>query len=55
MKINVGSTNVIKIAGVKDTIALYPDIFPNPEVCGIDVVTDLYHHPKNLDETAQAP
>ena len=51
MKINVGSKNQTKINGVKEAVALYPNLFKNPEVCGIDVNVELYGHPKNLEET----
>ncbi len=51
MKINVGSKNKTKVQAVKDAIELYPKLFPNPEITGIDVVTDLFGHPKTLKET----
>ena len=51
MKITVGSKNKTKVAAVRDAVALYPNLFPKPEVIGLDVKVDLYGHPKNLDET----
>lgn len=51
MKINVGSKNQTKITAVQDTIRLYPNLFSNPEIMGIDVNIELYGHPKNIQET----
>jgi len=51
MKINVGSKNAIKIKSVEDTFALYPHLFPELEVVGVDVNVELYGHPKSLSET----
>ncbi len=51
MKINLGSKNKTKIQSVVDAIALYPNLFPDAEVVGMDVVVDLFGHPKNLEET----
>ncbi len=51
MKINVGSKNKIKIQAVKDAVALYPKIFPNAEVVGVDVNVEQFGHPKNAKET----
>ncbi len=53
MKINVGSQNKTKVQSVKDTLLLYPDLFPNPEVTGLEVNVDLFGHPKNLQETTK--
>ena len=53
MKIHVGSQNKIKIQAVREAVALYPNLFPEPEVEGIDVNVDTFGHPKNLDETVQ--
>lgn len=53
MKINVGSKNKTKIQAVLDAVKLYPNLFPNPEVIGIDVNVDLFGHPKNLEENIQ--
>ncbi len=51
MRINVGSKNQTKIAGVQNAIALYPKLFPDAEVIGVDIPIELYGHPKNLTET----
>jgi inosine/xanthosine triphosphatase len=51
MKINVGSQNKGKVAAVRDTVALYPNLFPDAEVTGVDVQVELYGHPKNIEET----
>jgi len=51
MKINVGSKNQTKIAAVRDAALLYPNLFPDPEITGIDVHIELYGHPKNIEET----
>jgi len=51
MKINVGSKNQTKITAVKDAVKLYPDLFSNPEIIGVDASVDLYGHPKSLEET----
>ncbi len=53
MKINVGSKNQLKINTVKETLDLYPELFPTPEIEGVDVVTDLFGHPKNLKESVE--
>ncbi|HEX7041643.1 MAG TPA: inosine/xanthosine triphosphatase [Patescibacteria group bacterium] len=51
MKINVGSTNKTKIKAVRETLILYPKLFPNPEILGINVDVPEFGHPKNLKET----
>lgn len=53
MKINVGSKNPVKIAGVRDAVNLYPSIFPDAEVVGVEVGNAEFGHPKNLAETIQ--
>jgi len=53
MKVTVGSKNALKIQAVKDTLALYPKLFPKPEVICIDVNVALYGHPKSLKETVE--
>lgn len=50
MKIGVGSKNKTKIQAVKDAVALYPKLFPNAEVIGVDVNIEVFGHPKNLQE-----
>lgn len=53
MRINVGSKNQTKVKAVQDTIKLYPTLFKNPEIVGIDVNVPLFGHPKNIKETIQ--
>ena len=53
MKINVGSKNITKVAGVRDAVALYPNLFTNPDVVGIDVQVAEFGHPKNINETIE--
>ncbi len=51
MKINVGSQDKTKVQAVKEAVELYPDLFKQPEIIGVDVVTDVLGHPKNLKES----
>lgn len=51
MKITVGSKNKTKVTSVRDAVLMYPHLFPNPEVVGIDVQVDVYGHPKSIEET----
>ncbi|KKR50642.1 MAG: hypothetical protein UT84_C0009G0029 [Candidatus Curtissbacteria bacterium GW2011_GWA1_40_16] len=51
MKINVGSKNQTKIQAVKDAVILYPNLFPKPQIIGIDVNVELFGHPKSIKET----
>lgn len=53
MKLNIGSKNQTKIQAVKDAVALYPKLFPTPEIIGMDVNIELYGHPKNIKETVK--
>jgi inosine/xanthosine triphosphatase len=53
MNISVGSKNVTKVKAVQDTVALYPVLFPEPLVTGMDVEVGLFHHPKNIEETVR--
>jgi inosine/xanthosine triphosphatase len=53
MKIHVGSQNQTKIQAVHDAVTLYPKLFPNPQITGINVRIELFGHPKNLDETIE--
>jgi len=51
MKIGVGSKNKTKIAAVRDAVTLYPNLFPEAEVIGMDVAVEEFGHPKNIAET----
>lgn len=53
MKIKVGSKNKLKIGAVMDAVNLYPDLFPNPDISGVDVTVEQFGHPKNLKETVE--
>jgi inosine/xanthosine triphosphatase len=50
MKVNVGSQNQTKLDAVKDAIKLYPNVFSDSEVSGIDVKLEEFGHPKSLEE-----
>jgi inosine/xanthosine triphosphatase len=52
MNIKVGSKNQTKIQAVKDALLLYPGLFPDPNIIGVDVNIDLFGHPKSLKETS---
>lgn len=51
MKVGVGSKNKTKIAAVQDVVNLYPILFPNAEVVGVDVNIEEFGHPKDIDHT----
>lgn len=53
MKISVGSKNATKVMAVKDAASLYPNLFTDPEIVGVDVKVELYGHPKNIAETME--
>ena len=53
MKINVGSKNRTKLTSVSDAVNLYPKLFPNPEIVGVDVEVELFGHPKDLKSTIE--
>jgi inosine/xanthosine triphosphatase len=53
MKINVGSKNQPKVQAVTDAVKLYPNLFPNPEVVGVEVNVETFGHPKTLAETVE--
>src|SRR3989344_3452838 len=53
MRINVGSKNQTKVQAVEEAVALYPNLFSNPEVTGVDIELELYGHPKNIKETVE--
>ena len=52
MKINVGSTNQIKVDAVKEKILEY-DFLKNAEITGIEVSSEVSDQPKTLEETIQ--
>ena len=51
MRVYVGSKNKTKVQAVHDALLLYPTLFTNPEIIGIDVEIELFGHPKSLKET----
>jgi len=51
MKINIGSKNEVKMTAIKETILMYPKLFSNPKISGIDINVELFGHPKNIQET----
>ena len=53
MKINIGSQNKTKVQAVIDTVKLYPKIFLNPEVIGLDIGLETFGHPKSLEEVVE--
>lgn len=53
MRINVGSENQVKIAGVRDAIKLYPELFPDPEIRGVAINIETFGHPKDVGETME--
>jgi inosine/xanthosine triphosphatase len=53
VKIKVGSKNKVKIQGVLDAVQLYPSVFQNAEVEGVDVSIDAFEHPKNIGEISE--
>src|SRR5258708_21465293 len=53
VRIHAGSKNQTKVSAVKDAVKLYPNLFPTPEVFGIDVDIALFGHPKNIKETVE--
>ena len=53
MNLNVGSQNKTKVRAVEDAAKLYPDLFLDPRIVGLDVGTPLFGHPKNLKETVE--
>src|SRR3990167_10844578 len=53
MKINVGSKNQTKITAVEEAAALYPKLFPDPEIAGVNIELELYGHPKSIKETVE--
>lgn len=52
MKINVGSTNLIKVGAVSELLAGYPE-FKNAEVSAIDTISGVSDQPKSLEETVK--
>jgi len=53
MKLNVGSQNQVKLAGVREAVKLYPALFPEAEVFGVEVNQETFGHPKNIEEIMQ--
>lgn len=53
MEIKVGSKNIVKVQAVRDAVVLYPDLFPDPNVIGVDVNVELFGHPKSINETIE--
>jgi len=53
LKIKVGSKNQVKIRSVQETLSLYPDMFKDFELEGIDAAVELFGHPKNLKQTIE--
>jgi inosine/xanthosine triphosphatase len=51
MKINIGTTNELKIKTIRDTVALYSTLFVDPVICGVDVKVEKYGFPATLEET----
>ena len=51
MKLKVGTQNEIKIQAVREAALLFPKLFLNTEVQGVDVKVDLFGHPKTLKDT----
>lgn len=49
MKINVGSMNKVKVDAVNSSLLLYSEIFPSPEVRGIEVRVEEFGHPIGID------
>ena len=52
MKVGMGSKNKTKVAALEDMLRKYP-MFEGAEVIGVDAVTDVYGHPKSIDETVE--
>lgn len=53
MKVNIGSKNQTKIQAVCDAIKLYPNLFSDPQVIGIEVNVPLFGHPRGIKETVE--
>ena len=53
MKINVGSKNKTKVQAVNDAVKLYPNLFPEAEVVGMEVQIEEFGHPKTIKETVE--
>lgn len=45
MQIKIGSQNQVKINAVKETISLYPNLFPNAKIDGISIDIEEFGHP----------
>jgi non-canonical (house-cleaning) NTP pyrophosphatase len=51
MIINIGSKNSVKINAVQESLKLYPVLFANPDIKGIDIEVEQFGHPKDLRST----
>lgn len=52
MKVGMGSKNKTKIVALEDALRDYP-LFAGAEVIGVDAVTDVFGHPKSIEETVE--
>lgn len=52
MKVGMGSLNKTKLAALEAVLKDYP-LFASAEVVGVDAVTDVFGHPKSLEETIE--
>ncbi len=52
MKVGMGSLNKTKLAALKSVLSDYP-MFAGAEIFGVDAVTDIFGHPKSLEETIE--
>lgn len=52
MKVGMGSKNKTKVQALIDVLADYP-MFAGAEIVGVDAVTDVFGHPKSIEETIE--
>lgn len=52
MKIGMGSLNKTKLAALESVLADYP-IFAGAEIVGVDAVTEVFGHPRTLEQTVE--
>jgi inosine/xanthosine triphosphatase len=50
MKINIGSTNQVKVNALKEMLPLY-DLLKDADVVSVNVSSDVSEQPKSIDET----